>query len=74
MGGPNHGSALGRKTYGIQKKIYIGAQTSGLVTIAMATPQDSKPFAAVQMGLIYVNHKAQRQSRSSLFVQDGENL
>lgn len=58
MGGPNHGSAIGRKDiWHPEKDIYWGAEDEWLGDNRYGdTRQDlENPLAAVQMGLIYVN-------------------
>ena len=58
MGGPNHGTALGREDiYHPEKDIYWGSEDKWLGDNRYgATRQDlENPLAAVQMGLIYVN-------------------
>jgi catalase-peroxidase len=58
MGGPNHGTALGREDiYHPEKDIYWGAEDEWLGDNRYGdTRQDlENPLAAVQMGLIYVN-------------------
>jgi len=58
MGGPNHGTALGREDiYHPEKDIYWGKEDKWLGDNRYgATRQDlENPLAAVQMGLIYVN-------------------
>ena len=58
MGGPNHGSALGREDiWHPEKDIYWGAEDEWLGDNRYGdTRQDlENPLAAVQMGLIYVN-------------------
>ena len=58
MGGPNHGTALGRDDiYHPEKDIYWGAEDEWLGDNRYGdTRQDlENPLAAVQMGLIYVN-------------------
>ena len=58
MGGPNHGTALGREDiYHSEKDIYWGAEDEWLGDNRYGdTRQDlENPLAAVQMGLIYVN-------------------
>jgi catalase-peroxidase len=58
MGGPNHGTALGRvDIWHPEKDIYWGAEDAWLGDDRYgATRQDlENPLAAVQMGLIYVN-------------------
>lgn len=58
MGGPNHGTALGRADiYHPEKDIYWGSEDTWLGDNRYgATRQDlENPLAAVQMGLIYVN-------------------
>jgi catalase-peroxidase len=58
MGGPNHGTALGRADiYHPEKDIYWGSEDKWLGDNRYSgTRQDlENPLAAVQMGLIYVN-------------------
>jgi catalase-peroxidase len=58
MGGPNHGTALGREDiYHPEKDIYWGSEDKWLGDNRYgSTRQDlENPLAAVQMGLIYVN-------------------
>jgi catalase-peroxidase len=58
MGGPNHGSAIGREDiWHPEKDIYWGAEDEWLGDNRYGdTRQDlENPLAAVQMGLIYVN-------------------
>lgn len=58
MGGPNHGTALGREDiWHSEKEIYWGAEDEWLGDNRYgSTRQDlENPLAAVQMGLIYVN-------------------
>ena len=58
MGGPNHGTALGREDiWHPEKDIYWGAEDEWLGDNRYgSTRQDlENPLAAVQMGLIYVN-------------------
>jgi catalase-peroxidase len=58
MGGPNHGTALGREDiYHPEKDIYWGKEDKWLGDNRYgSTRQDlENPLAAVQMGLIYVN-------------------
>lgn len=58
MGGPNHGTALGREDiWHPEKDIYWGSEDKWLGDNRYgATRQDlENPLAAVQMGLIYVN-------------------
>lgn len=58
MGGPNHGTALGREDiWHSEKDIYWGAEDEWLGDNRYGnTRQDlENPLAAVQMGLIYVN-------------------
>lgn len=58
MGGPNHGTALGREDiWHPEKDIYWGAEDTWLGDNRYGkTRQDlENPLAAVQMGLIYVN-------------------
>ena len=58
MGGPNHGTALGRNDiWHAEKDIYWGAEDEWLGDNRYGeTRQDlENPLAAVQMGLIYVN-------------------
>ena len=58
MGGPNHGTVLGREDiWHPEKDIYLGAEDEWLGDNRYGkTRQDlENPLAAVQMGLIYVN-------------------
>ena len=58
MGGPNHGTALGREDiWHPEKDIYWGAEDEWLGDNRYGKPRQDleNPLAAVQMGLIYVN-------------------
>ena len=74
MGGPNHGSALGREDiWHPEKDIYWGAEDEWLGDNRYGdTRQDlENPLAAVQMGLIYVNPQGPNASPDpALSAQD----
>ena len=58
MGGPNHGTALGREDiWHPEKDIYWGAEDEWLADNRYGSSRQDleNPLAAVQMGLIYVN-------------------
>ena len=58
MGGPNHGTVLGREDiWHPEKDIYWGAEDEWLGDNRYGHTRQSleNPLAAVQMGLIYVN-------------------
>ncbi len=74
MGGPNHGTALGRNDiWHSEKDIYWGAEDEWLGDNRYGeTRQDlENPLAAVQMGLIYVNPQGPNENPDpSLSAQD----
>ena len=74
MGGPNHGTALGRNDiWHTEKDIYWGAEDEWLGDNRYGeTRQDlENPLAAVQMGLIYVNPQGPNENPDpSLSAQD----
>ena len=74
MGGPNHGSALGREDiWHPEKDIYWGSEDEWLGDNRYGdTRQDlENPLAAVQMGLIYVNPQGPNASPDpALSAQD----
>ena len=74
MGGPNHGTALGRNDiWHAEKDIYWGAEDEWLGDNRYGeTRQDlENPLAAVQMGLIYVNPQGPNENPDpSLSAQD----
>ena len=74
MGGPNHGSALGREDiWHPEKDIYWGSEDEWLGDKRYGdTRQDlENPLAAVQMGLIYVNPQGPNASPDpALSAQD----
>ena len=74
MGGPNHGSALGREDiWHPEKEIYGGSEDEWLGDNRYGdTRQDlENPLAAVQMGLIYVNPQGPNASPDpALSAQD----
>ena len=74
MGGPNHGSALGREDiWHPEKEIYWGSEDEWLGDNRYGdTRQDlENPLAAVQMGLIYVNPQGPNASPDpALSAQD----
>ena len=74
MGGPNHGSALGREDiWHPEKDIYWGSEDEWLGDNRYGdTRQDlENPLAAVQMGLIYVNPQGPNASPDpTLSAQD----
>ena len=74
MGGPNHGTALGRNDiWHTEKDIYWGAEDEWLGDNRYGeTRQDlENPLAAVQMGLIYVNPQGPNENPDpALSAQD----